>query len=705
MDKLRLILAFHNHQPVGNFDNVFEEAYQKSYLPFLKVLEKHPDLKIVLHYSGSLLSWIKANHKEFIDSLRALSKEKRVEFLTGGFYEPLLSSIPGNDRTGQVKKLTAFISDEFGYQAKGMWLAERVWEPDMPEYLARAGISYLPVDDYHFKLTGLNEKELRGYFITESGGSTVKIFPGSEELRYRIPFHEIKDVISYLKMVYEESGPVMLSMADDGEKFGIWPGTYKLCYTEGWLEEFFQALAENSEWLETTTYEEYISKNPALGRIYLPTASYREMGEWAMMSGGSREYESDLEEMKKIFGSSKAQSLIRGGIWKNFFTKYPESNHIHKRMFFVSRKVHQAVRRAKAGDKSHRGIKKADTMLNELWQGQCNDAYWHGIFGGLYLPHLRSSLYRHMLKAEKLAEEILAPAPFGLKRGDIDKDGYNDLFISTKTLSLFFSEIGGNLCELSYKNKAVNILDTLSRRHEPYHKKILGAIDNQDTGTIHDNIKLKDKSITADLVFDPYRKTSLIDHFLPENTTFAQFKDGLHQELWDQMGKPYAVKTTKSKKLLTAEFTKEGKVLGTPAAIRKKVSISDNRPFIKVEYDIDTPEGVFFCTEFNISLLGSPYPTITIDPDMSGGKKKPAPYAINTAREFKGINSFSIKDEYLGVSISFNFDAILDLWHFPVETVSLSEGGIEKIYQGTTFIFIPGDKRGKFGFEIKLGDI
>jgi len=27
-----------------------------------------------------------------------------------------------------------------------------------------------------------------------------------------------------------------------------------------------------------------------------------------------------------------------------------------------------------------------------LWQGQANDAYWHGVFGGCYLPHLRRVL-------------------------------------------------------------------------------------------------------------------------------------------------------------------------------------------------------------------------------------------------------------------------------------------------------------------------
>ncbi len=39
---LNLIMVLHCHQPVGNFDGVFEEAYNKSYLPFVQALEKHP---------------------------------------------------------------------------------------------------------------------------------------------------------------------------------------------------------------------------------------------------------------------------------------------------------------------------------------------------------------------------------------------------------------------------------------------------------------------------------------------------------------------------------------------------------------------------------------------------------------------------------------------------------------------------------------
>ena len=53
--QVRLILTLHNHQPVGNFDNVFEAAFQDSYVPFLDVLQDFPELPIVLHLSGSLL--------------------------------------------------------------------------------------------------------------------------------------------------------------------------------------------------------------------------------------------------------------------------------------------------------------------------------------------------------------------------------------------------------------------------------------------------------------------------------------------------------------------------------------------------------------------------------------------------------------------------------------------------------------------------
>src|SRR5208282_5063423 len=132
MSKLHLILAFHNHQPVGNFDHVIENCYRKSYLPFLEALLDHPDLKVVLHYSGFLLSWIAKRHPEAIEMIKTLVASGRTEILSGGFYEPILSVLPEKDRVLQIRELSKFTKKTLGYSPKGLWLAERVWEPQMP---------------------------------------------------------------------------------------------------------------------------------------------------------------------------------------------------------------------------------------------------------------------------------------------------------------------------------------------------------------------------------------------------------------------------------------------------------------------------------------------------------------------------------------------------------------------------------------------
>ena len=74
MSTVRLILALHNHQPVGNFDGVFEAAYRDSYLPFLDVLEDYPEIPFVLHTSGPLLEWLVERQPEYIDRVRGAGR-------------------------------------------------------------------------------------------------------------------------------------------------------------------------------------------------------------------------------------------------------------------------------------------------------------------------------------------------------------------------------------------------------------------------------------------------------------------------------------------------------------------------------------------------------------------------------------------------------------------------------------------------------
>src|SRR5215469_8529256 len=89
-----LLLIVHAHQPAGNFEHVFEECYRTSYDPFLAMVERHKPLRLAVHYSGPLLLWLEKNHPEYFARLRALVASKRIELIGGGFYEPILVSIP-----------------------------------------------------------------------------------------------------------------------------------------------------------------------------------------------------------------------------------------------------------------------------------------------------------------------------------------------------------------------------------------------------------------------------------------------------------------------------------------------------------------------------------------------------------------------------------------------------------------------------------
>ena len=62
--RISLALAIHNHQPVGNFGWVFAEVYEQAYLPMVEALERHPGVRLSLHYTGPLLEWLAAERPD-----------------------------------------------------------------------------------------------------------------------------------------------------------------------------------------------------------------------------------------------------------------------------------------------------------------------------------------------------------------------------------------------------------------------------------------------------------------------------------------------------------------------------------------------------------------------------------------------------------------------------------------------------------------
>ncbi len=439
---------------MGNFDHVFEQHVRDVYRPFLERLAQRDFLPIALHVSGPLLEWLEVHEAAFLDRIAQLAADGRVELLLSGFYEPVLVALPREDRLEQVRWMREVLRRRFGVEATGLWLTERVWEPELAADLAQAGVRYALVDDRHFLVSGFARDRLHAPFWTESDGRRVALFPIDERLRYLIPFKPPADAVAYLRLLREQGAPLAV-LADDGEKFGGWPGTREWVYDRGWLTQFLDAMGAvvAAGEVRLTTFAAALAEVPSGGLAYLPTASYREMEAWALPPEGATR----LARLERELGPERLAgpdgALLRGAHWRNFLVRYSEANRMHKKMQALS----ALCRRRGDPVEARRAIGRA----------QGNDAYWDGVFGGLYLPHLRRAVWHNLALAE---QELRRGEPLTVERVDLDGDGFEELWIHSSAFSgVVSARRGGALEEYTLFGPGLNYADVLTRRREAYH--------------------------------------------------------------------------------------------------------------------------------------------------------------------------------------------------------------------------------------------
>ncbi len=681
MEKVHFLLGVHNHQPIGNFDFVFEKAYARSYLPFLEAMDRHPRLHWNLHATGILWEWLEAHHPEYLNAVHAQVKRGQLELLTGGYYEPILPALPDPDKAGQIKKLTSYLQKRFRVEPQGMWLAERVWEPHLTKVLHDSGVRYTLVDDSHFLTTGMSEDQMTGPYLTEEQGATVTLLPIRKDLRYAIPFKPPEETFELLRRFKSPGGRHALVMFDDGEKFGLWPDTYEHVWDEGWLETFLTQLEANADWIACSRISDYLAQTPPHGRVYLPTSSYYEMSEWTLPATSQETLMDVSKHLPHDARFAAAKRFLRGGYWRNFLTKYEESNTLHKKMLWVSEKVRQAeekiARKTPAKGEARQGrTAAAQKMLESLWAGQCNCAYWHGVFGGLYLPHLRQALYQRLLTAESMADDVLKSKPITVEHQDFDKDGRTEVLFESPTQNLYLApHAGGSIFEWDLRAEGVNLLNVLTRRPEGYHRQLLEAPRHAPPAgavkTIHDQVRSKEPGLEKRLYTDWYRRASLLDHFLHPDTTLQDFFRCQYGEQGDFVNTEYAVDVVNGKSP-QIKLHREGSVW-----------TGDQRNTIRVEKTLSFTTPLGWEVIYRIRNVEGPACDLWFGSEMGfafSSQALPEPVDLGESRQWQR------RDHGLGLAVSAVFDQPTPLWEFPLETISLSEEGFERTYQGTVLL-------------------
>ncbi|AEA33927.1 alpha-amylase/4-alpha-glucanotransferase domain-containing protein [Hippea maritima] len=635
-----LLFGLHMHQPVDNFDKAIDEACKLCYYPFFKTVSKFDSFKFSLHCSGWLLSKLKNDYTEIYYLISELIDSGRVEIFSGGFYEPVLPSIPSKDRIGQIKRMNEFILKEFSRRPKGLWLAERVWDNCIIPEIKKSKIDYITVDDYHFIMAGLKDEQLEGYYLTEFDGETLGVFPISRQLRYALPFFEAKEAIDLIK-----SKDVAV-VYDDLEKFGLWPETYQWVYEKGWLEEFLALLDEQK--VETTHFYEFFESQRPKGLIYLPNVSYAEMGQWSMFYDDV--LTSKAAKTVLVEAGFDSERLIKSGLWKNFFVKYEESNRLHKRMLELSK---------------HRLYSRV--YLDNLYRLQTNDVFWHGIFGGLYLPNLRDNAYRYLINCENLRYSKDA-----LEIADVNLDGYDEVkCVKRDIIFRFDSRFGGQLIEFDDRKSQFNFQNVITRRKEAYHvvsqaEEHEGAID-----TIHSKEDKLDKNLKDVLFYDWYVKNSFVDHITDEGFSFDSLFKCSFKEYADFANQPFELSATPD----AIVFKRDGGIYDNGkfnTKLAKTYYPKENGFGFKIELKTEAKKRYIYALELNLHFAS--LERIKLNSQM-----------FKDGFSEKLLKAFVVEDGFTKKILRFNLSEFFKLIALPLYTVSKSEKGFDLTVQGVTF--------------------
>ena len=674
MPKFELVLLIHAHQPVGNFDDVLERAYRDSYLPFIDVLSRHPSVRLGLHYTGPLLEWIDRAHPEYFDRLREMCSRGQIEIVGGGFYEPILVTIPPQDRLEQITRLASFVEERFKVRPRGTWLAERVWEPQLPSSLAAAEVGYTLVDDNHFLGAGFEIEQLFGYYMAEDLGHSVKLLPGLKTLRYLVPFRDVRETSDFLRGAAERHPGGFAAMGDDLEKFGVWPGTHQLCYVDGWLDRFFTELESNSSWLAMSTPSDAVASHAPLGRADLPTASYTEMMEWSLATPARGRYHLLLEQFAS---RDDVMPFLRGGIWRGFFSKYSESNLLHKKMLHVSDKVRRLTRSRRFDRSFQRATQDAVT---QLLRGQCNDPYWHGIFGGLYSPHLRTANWNALAQAETIADTLAHhKKPFARAEIlDFNADGRDEIYLtSDRYAALVVPDDGGTIAALDFRSPNVTLINSITRRPEIYHAKLrnLSANRSHETLSIHDQARAKEEGLDRWLHYDRWARNSFRLLLFARERSQEEYATVRLNEDGTLAGGRYRIAassncsvTLESQESEIWLVQKEIGFAPTPAGFDATCDITLRRTG---PGDASVNIGIEAIVNFLARAEANRY-------FETGGNRHQLRYSAAVPGSV-----LRVVDEWQKAAVALEAPNAREFWIAPIETVSESEDGFERIYQGS----------------------
>jgi alpha-amylase len=238
----------------------------------------------------------------------------------------------------------------------------------------------------------------------------------------------------------------------------------------------------------------------------------------------------------------------------------------------------------------------------------------------------------------------------------------------------------------------------MTRRKEAYHNKLLASIkqtpanNHSGVASIHDLVISKEPGLEKKLHYDWYRRSSLIDHFWSADTELEQVLKCENEEAGDFVQSPYICETELTSDCLIIRLFRDGFVQShgkkCKIFLSKTIRVFPKNSIIEIKYQIKNleslPVDLWFAPEFNVALLAGQAPDRYYYFDH--GELPPAERNLASMGIVESVGQMGLKDEWQKIDVQFHFSNQATVWRFPIETISQSEGGFEKVYQSSVII-------------------
>jgi alpha-amylase len=410
------------------------------------------------------------------------------------------------------------------------------------------------------------------------------------------------------------------------------------------------------------------------------------MMEWALPTAARRRFHALTQE---FCDRPDVMRFLRGGQWRGFFSKYGESNLLQKKMLRVSERV-RSLGEGRLGRAKRAKLARA---REHILRAQCNDAFWHGVFGGLYAPHLRTELWRELVRAETLADEVAfaQTSAMRIERCDFDADGVEEVVASSSRLwALVRPAAGGTLEALDFRPSAVTLINSLQRRPEAYHERLREAGSAHGhpgrVASIHDGVRAREQGLERFLQYDRWPRNSFrLLLFAPEKTFEDYAAIGLNENA-ALAGGDYAVRSLGARHLdVSCDTSLQGSGGNFhKVCCLKRFSFAHEGDGYTVSCAVELsaagsqPLRALLGLEVVLNLLAPTEPDRYFE---AHSRRHPLRWAAAVP-----ANGLRVVDEWQNVAATIEAPAATQFWIAPIETVSESELGFERVYQGSQIL-------------------